>query len=102
MIMNIPALRESKADLFPVVEGRLSITAPYDDQSAPNELFSGRWEHLPSTWNWKPYWGRNDEANIVHFHGPKPTHASQMLTGNLDSSEMTSVIFERVTGITSN
>ena len=96
MIMNIPALRESKADLFRVVEGRLSITAPYDDQSALNELFSGRWEHLPSTWNWKPYWGRNDEANIVHFHGPKPAHASQMLTGNLDGfGDDFRVIFER-------
>jgi hypothetical protein len=27
---------------------------------------------LPDGWNWKPYWGRNDDATILHLHGPKP------------------------------
>jgi hypothetical protein len=22
--------------------------------------------------NWKPYWGENAQAKIIHFHGPKP------------------------------
>ena len=29
---------------------------------------------LPDGWNWKPYWGRNDDAEILHLHGPKPGH----------------------------
>ena len=27
---------------------------------------------LPPRFNWKPYWGMDKDAVIVHFHGPKP------------------------------
>ena len=27
---------------------------------------------LPNELNWKPYWAINNNASIVHFHGPKP------------------------------
>lgn len=27
---------------------------------------------LPDIFNWKGYWGQNENAVIVHFHGPKP------------------------------
>ena len=27
---------------------------------------------LPLEYNWKPYWGINNEAKIIHFHGIKP------------------------------
>jgi lipopolysaccharide biosynthesis glycosyltransferase len=84
MILNIPALRNMREELYSVVEKRLKITAPYDDQSALNELFVSRWDHLPPSWNWKPYWGRNDDALIIHFHGPKPAHARRMLAGDID------------------
>jgi hypothetical protein len=30
------------------------------------------WDRLPLEFNWKPYWGENDAAKIIHFHGPKP------------------------------
>lgn len=50
------------------------------DQGAIRRHFAGAWEALPETMNWKPYWGRNDDACIVHFHGPKPTHLVWMLT----------------------
>lgn len=31
-----------------------------------------RWNRLPLSFNWKPYWGDAAAAQIVHFHGPKP------------------------------
>jgi len=27
---------------------------------------------LPNELNWKPYWALNNNASIIHFHGPKP------------------------------
>ncbi len=27
---------------------------------------------LPNELNWKPYWAMNNNALIIHFHGPKP------------------------------
>ena len=31
--------------------------------------------------NWKPYWGRNDAASIIHFHGPKPRQIASIKAG---------------------
>jgi hypothetical protein len=99
MVMNLPAWRARKRELIGVVEARLSVTRPYDDQSALNALFAGVWDRLPPTWNWKPYWGRNDEAKIVHFHGPKPGHARRMLAGERDLfGRDFQVIFDRDPG----
>jgi lipopolysaccharide biosynthesis glycosyltransferase len=30
------------------------------------------WDRLRPELNWKPYWGENAQAKIIHFHGPKP------------------------------
>jgi hypothetical protein len=73
MIMNVPALRDRRSDLVRVVQRRLPTMSPWDDQSALNELYRHTWLKLPPVWNWKPYWGPNDQALIVHFHGPKPS-----------------------------
>ena len=27
---------------------------------------------MEDRFNWKGYWGKNDDAVIIHFHGPKP------------------------------
>jgi hypothetical protein len=42
------------------------------DQSMYNNLFIKDLTKLPIIFNWKPYWGINDDVNIIHFHGPKP------------------------------
>jgi len=84
IIMNIPALRARRENLIQVVEQRLPVTDPWDDQSALNDLFKDEWLKLAPIWNWKPYWGANDDALIVHFHGPKPAHALRMQLGQLD------------------
>ena len=84
IIMNISAMRARRESLIRVVERRLPVTNPWDDQSALNELFKGEWLKLAPSWNWKPYWGANDNALIIHFHGPKPAHALRMQLGQLD------------------
>jgi len=39
-----------------------------------------RWGDLPLTLNWRPYWGPNPQASIIHFHGLKPQQ-SHMIDG---------------------
>jgi hypothetical protein len=84
MIMNIPALRDSRAMLMQVVKDRLDSRPPYDDQATFNVAYRDTWTRLPNLWNWKPYWGFNADAAIVHFHGPKPGMVRRMFGGEVD------------------
>ena len=70
MMMNLEAMRRNHDGLMARSRELLNGPAPYD-QPALNDFYAGRWEHLPIDWNWKPYWGVNADAKIVHFHGPK-------------------------------
>lgn len=51
------------------------------DQQAYNEFYKGKIDHLPNEFNWKPYWGENENARLIHFHGPKPTDLPMMKEG---------------------
>jgi hypothetical protein len=42
------------------------------DQGALNEFYGPSREVLGREYNWKPHWGVDENAVIVHFHGPKP------------------------------
>ena len=42
------------------------------DQTVYNDLYIKKLTRLPIEYNWKPYWGINENAKIIHFHGPKP------------------------------
>ncbi len=45
----------------------------YDGAAGVRDFFHHRtWNRLPPEMNWKPYWGDNADAQIIHFHGPKP------------------------------
>ncbi|MBE9041901.1 hypothetical protein IQ235_14050 [Oscillatoriales cyanobacterium LEGE 11467] len=41
------------------------------------------WTPLPEILNWKPYWGQNSDAAIVHFHGPKPFMQEAVARGEI-------------------
>ena len=57
---------------------------PWDDELLVNQVYAGRYQQLPDTFNWKPYWGFRDDAAIVHFQGPKPAMARQFLAGQTE------------------
>jgi hypothetical protein len=50
-----------------------ATSSPYD-QAVLQRHFQGRVDRLPVELNWKPYWGENARAAVLHFHGPKPAH----------------------------
>lgn len=42
-----------------------------------------KWDALPLELNWKPYWGPNPKACVIHFHGLKPTQRQELQAGTL-------------------
>ena len=42
-----------------------------------------KWDALPLELNWKPYWGPNPQACVIHFHGLKPTQRSELAANTL-------------------
>jgi len=46
-------------------------------------LQTWKWEKLPLELNWKPYWGPNPDAYVIHFHGLKPLQRAQLAAGTL-------------------
>lgn len=43
------------------------------DQDALKLFYSDRMESFDPNFNYKPYWGEDNNIKILHFHGPKPT-----------------------------
>ena len=87
MIMNIPALLKDIRNFHLFIEQYLHIFAILDwDQTAYRTYYHLEWDHLKPTDNWKPYWGLNPDARIVHFHGPKPTSTEEVRQGAVSQS----------------
>jgi len=78
MFMNLKALRTEAKGFSDFIRNNLDKCAAFD-QGAYRIYFEDRLDKLPIEYNWKPYWGVSDTAHIVHFHGPKPQHAIEML-----------------------
>lgn len=83
MVMNVEAMRRTSADLCQLSVARLKagMTQSYD-QSDLNAFYHGAWDRLSPLLNWKPYWGVDPAAKILHFHGPKPDHIRRQLKGD--------------------
>ncbi|MCF3651818.1 hypothetical protein [Synoicihabitans lomoniglobus] len=73
MWINVAGLAAEHPALQTTIRAHLAeaIAPPYD-QAALQRHFRGRTDPLPLELNWKPYWGDQADAAILHFHGPKP------------------------------
>lgn len=71
MVMNVKKLRESHAKFSEFIINNLSILNAFD-QTAYQIFYSSKNTKLSTEFNHKPYWGVDDNAFIIHFHGPKP------------------------------
>lgn len=78
MLMNVgrlrrdlPALLDFGCDMIHTMQGY--------DQEFLRIFYNGKWDPLSPKYNWKPYWGDDPMARIVHFHGPKPAAARKLL-----------------------
>lgn len=82
MVMNVEAMRRTSADLCQLSAARLraGIFKAYD-QGDLNAFYHHAWDRLSPHYNWKPYWGLDPAAKILHFHGLKPDHIRMKLRG---------------------
>ena len=70
--MNVPNMRKKCSEIFNAMEkGDRESTGLYD-QGYLNQFCFHDMTPLPLEYNWKPYWGYNPDAKIIHFHGMKP------------------------------
>jgi hypothetical protein len=76
MVMNVAGWRARRDDLlnFTALNMHLGL-----DQEVLREFVGLDYLLLPDRFNWKPYWGANQDAAILHWHGPKPETAARWL-----------------------
>ncbi|WP_027184663.1 glycosyltransferase family 61 protein [Desulfovibrio inopinatus] len=78
MVINVPAVRATRDDFYRYLAACLpALSAPGADPMA--SYYQGVCEELPHTFAWKPYWGIEPKAKIIHFHRPTPTEAEEAL-----------------------
>ena len=85
LVLNVEALLEELSGLkrFIATGDRLNdelVTGGFD-QGALRTYFRSKWNDLPLEYNWKPYWGINEDTLILHFHGPKIPHIRSLMNG---------------------
>jgi lipopolysaccharide biosynthesis glycosyltransferase len=84
MVLNMRGFREIRESFITdTLERKLRnrFKDPYD-QGNLNEFLRGRWDRLSQLLNWKPYWGFNSEAAILHWHGVKYPAAVANVAGS--------------------
>ena len=93
-------MRAELAQFHAAIRHRLlnNFKYPNHDQRSFNDFYRGRFDHLDPLMNWKPYWGRNNGASIVHFHGPKPRQVRLIKAGRYDGKRDLNEIWARNPG----
>lgn len=88
LVMNIKALRESHKEFSDFCKNNLTkipeMGVGFYDQAAFNIFYKNKWTKLRLEMNWKPYWGYSSEAEIIHFHGPKPSHIKKIMEEDIN------------------
>lgn len=83
MLINVPALRAAHEALIGFTAGNLHLGL---DQEVLRAFLGDEYLLLPDIYNWKPYWGYNEDAVIVHWHGPKPQTIGRLLDGTIQNT----------------
>lgn len=87
MVMNIKNMKAAHKEIvdyiYKIHKGQ-SWHREIQDQEILNALYhkNNNFTKLNQLYNHKPYWGINEEAFIVHFHGPKPYFIQKCLANN--------------------
>jgi hypothetical protein len=76
MLINVEAMRAISSELISFTKKNLHLGL---DQEILREYSHGKYTPMDLVLNWKPYWGVNPAAQIIHFHGPKPTLSNNFI-----------------------
>jgi hypothetical protein len=87
MVMNVVTLLEDLPAFRDFITAgdtlyyELYRNGSYDQMAYSLYYDASKWDKLPVEYNWKPYWGFNEDALIVHFHGPKIPQLRDIMKG---------------------
>lgn len=73
MLLNMTSYREAKNILIRMLNSKVYAKDECCDQGYLNTIYEKKFEKLDNRFNWKPYWGIDKNAYIVHLHGLKPS-----------------------------
>lgn len=76
MLINVPHMRIDYPELTAFVRNNLHLGL---DQEILRTFYGNRYDPIDRSLNWKPYWGVNPKAQIIHWHGPKPVFVRKLL-----------------------
>ena len=72
MLINLGSYKNAKKSFISMLEAKQNAKIECCDQGYLNLIYENDFLRLDNKFNWKPYWGINDDAVIVHLHGLKP------------------------------
>lgn len=72
MLINTKSYAEKYEIFLNMIKNGKYASEECFDQGYLNDLFKDEFEKLPLEYNWKAYWGYNENIKILHFHGLKP------------------------------
>jgi len=84
LLMNIDTMFREDKNIKKYIRTNDLSTPDGCDQPMYNALYNKKFTRLPIEYNWKPYWGINHDAKIIHFHGAKPRSAEPLERYNLE------------------
>lgn len=72
LLLNVKEMRKKCSAIFKDLENGIRNKTNLFDQGYLNQYCFKDMTLLPIEYNWKPYWGINHNACIIHYHGLKP------------------------------
>ena len=73
MLINVKAMYDTYIQFTTFMEIN-NYNFPAFDQGALQVFYKNKENKLPLYFNHKPYWGIDNNAKIIHYHGPKQHH----------------------------
>lgn len=71
LYFNVEGFRAVEDEFLEFAGQNLGPFLPGIDEPILNAFFGDKFDQLPVGLNWRPFFGFNTTASIVHFHGPK-------------------------------
>ncbi len=72
LYLNVKNMRDISAQIFEMLKNGIKNQTGLFDQGYLNQLCFDKMTVMPLEFNWKPYWGYNADARIIHLHAMKP------------------------------
>ena len=73
LIFNIENMKKCYFPLIDYCRNHINAECQDWDQYVYRTFFYNKYQYLNTNYNWKPYWGINEDASLIHWHGPKPS-----------------------------